>query len=285
MWTKMKRKHSGYILAVLFLSLCSYIIHIVSEMTESWVVAEASSDVSYAFINYGLYKGTLLLSDATISEETILIMTCLLYLDICALSCQESFSIRREEVLTLYDTGQVNYTCNYIHLQYIHPVTIEGISNKTLEEVRSSFIPGVVWGCTVVCVVLSGLMSLVALALTAYNINHVPTSSWVSIHGLYFWFGASSLLTLFALTIWGVEFFIKLNQNIGTVGTITGILNSDGKAHLGYSYWCQVAVVALQSVCVALLYYRQTLFDTRPQFFSPVTIPPNAIIHVSYISS
>ncbi|XP_046664499.1 quinone oxidoreductase-like protein 1 isoform X2 [Homalodisca vitripennis] len=166
---------------------------VVSETTESWVVAEASTDVSYASINYGLYKGTLLLSDGTVAEDkTILTMTCLLYLNICALSCQDRDSLRRDEVLTLYNAGRVNYTCNYIHQQFVHQVSSKVLKTKTLEEVRGSFIDGVVWLATIICVVLSGLISLVTLALTAYNINHVPSNSWVSIHGLYFWFGASS---------------------------------------------------------------------------------------------
>ncbi|KAG8338559.1 hypothetical protein J6590_000231 [Homalodisca vitripennis] len=47
---------------------------------------------------------------------------------------------------------------------------------------------------------------------------------------------------------------------------------------------CQTAVVALQAICVSLLYYRQKLFDIRPQFVCPVEIPPNTVA-VSYVVS
>lgn len=47
----------------------------------------------------------------------------------------------------------------------------------------------------------------------------------------------SGVLKSLSLATWGIEFYFNLSRNVGTVDTIVGLLDSNGKAHLGYSYW------------------------------------------------
>ncbi|XP_054264716.1 uncharacterized protein LOC128987736 [Macrosteles quadrilineatus] len=261
----MKRQYRGYILATFVLSLCSHGVHIVSEMSQSWVVAVT---VPECHISYGLYQGSMVCGNT--SDEAMLSITCLLYLNVCAWSCEGH---PQDDIQELYNSGKLLHSCSNTTQDVALPVLL----------VRERFINGVAWLATVVAVVLSGLASLIALILTVYNVNHTPSCYWLSIRGLYLWFGSCCVLKSLSLATWGIEFYFNLSRNMGTVDTIVGLLDSNGKAHLGYSYWTQLIVIALQCCCMALLYYRETLFDKRPSFVGSRQRQNNYLGYVNYV--
>lgn len=84
---------------------------------------------------------------------------------------------------------------------------------------------------------LSAVCGCVATGVAIYNTTYNPIEVFFTITGIYIYNGIAFLFTFIYMLLWGVMFAVTLKDNVCVQDTLSGDVNTEGRAELGYSYW------------------------------------------------
>lgn len=99
------------------------------------------------------------------------------------------------------------------------------------------FIDYGIWVCTIIFLSLALVFGSVSCGLAIYNTVSNPIEIYLSIYSLYVYNAIAMCSSVMALTLWGVGHLFTTYHDVAVFYTLVGIMNSDGKASLGYSFW------------------------------------------------
>lgn len=84
---------------------------------------------------------------------------------------------------------------------------------------------------------VSSIFGILSTGLAVWNTATNPIEVFFSIPGLYVYNGIACVSSLMCLILWGAQFAVTIQMNIGILYTIIGQMDTSGLASLGYSYW------------------------------------------------
>ncbi|XP_059469192.1 clarin-3-like [Neocloeon triangulifer] len=275
--------HRTFVLLTFPISCISIALLATALASPNWIQARALYEeptYDLSDINYGLFTGTLTRRILLTPKSFSLHMTCLVDLNICALSCLGTEEERQEEVRLLYDTqGDVNATeCAPVVLSQGPEYITDGQLRKDQFEIKPLpqndklvrfdrdpvFINMGLWASTIAFIALALLMATVGAIFSVLNTAGNPVEPILGIMGLFIWNAIAAVAIDITLILWGIQYGITLVTNVALTETIIGLTSTNGLAALGFSFWILIGADVAHVVNIGLLLYRRHLIRTEP---------------------
>lgn len=257
-----------------FLSGLGVLFSIASITTERWVYA--NNMIYYQIpdtmqkVKYGLFHGTLTTTVGTVMASVPLTMTCLAKENVCAYLCAESDEARYTLLKDIYHNKKEieQPICPSISLSSQDQERRTRVSStfqtNTTDTSNKKYINCGIWVTTILFLVVSMLFGLISSGLSFYNTNINPIQVYLSIYGLFLYNAIALFSLIIAMMVWGVFYNLSIYHDVAIFDTLTGAMESDKTAYLGYSYWLNIAPLILYMMSIAVLFLRQYLISKDP---------------------
>ncbi|XP_023029139.2 uncharacterized protein [Leptinotarsa decemlineata] len=261
-----------YVFATCIISGIAGLFTIISLATEEWIVTDSAiwigdPDVPNK-IKYGLFEGTFTKRLPTTITLQIS-MTCLMKENVCAVLCAGSSDARYELLRRINDGTETSpdddINCPAVSLVNSVPRRFSTRLHNNSTDTKK-FINCGVWVSTIFFLVLSLFFGLISSAMSMYNVVTNPVQVFLSITGLYIYNGIAMGCCLMAMVLWGIMHIIITYHNIAIRPTLLGMMTSDKRASLGYSYWINIISVAFYFGSICILYTRQMILSKDPGY-------------------
>lgn len=260
----MVKTQRAFILGAAVLSGIGAAISFLSLGTESWISCsecrlpgEKSLQIG---VEYGLFKGVLKSYFSKTAYE--IEMTCLWDKGVCAQLCAKNAAARQDLLEKLYNgtnDAQLDPNCPHIPLLYqFRNQAPTGTDNS------GKFINLGSWFCTILFLVLSAVVGLVATLIAIWNFAANPIEIYFSIFGLYIYNGVALALNVIYIIIFGAHYAQTIRDNLAIQYTIVGAADSYGTV-LGWSYWISLVPMICYTGSIVLFYIRQYLINQEPK--------------------
>ncbi|XP_072378302.1 uncharacterized protein [Diabrotica undecimpunctata] len=271
----MARIKRGFVFGASVVSGIGVLFTIISVATEQWVysdqaqlIVKNASDSYYSKIKYGLFQGTLRTGVTSVTVQ--ISMTCLAKDNICAMLCAKNSEGRVQILQDLYDNNgdhpQNDNECPSVSSSTkLHNDFSVLRSTQASSSKDRKFINFGVWISTIFFLSVSILFGLLAAGLSLYNTVSNPIQIYLSIYGLFVYNGIALGTVIIAVAVWGIFFQISIFHDIGIYYTLTGAMNSDKTAVLGYSYWINIIPIVLYIISITLLAVREYMVSHDPK--------------------
>nr|CAD7256321.1 unnamed protein product [Timema shepardi] len=132
-------------------------------------------------------------------------VTCVMDLGVCAVSCMQNADDRKAEVRTLYNTGTYDESAMLRGCQGGSSLTPDGKQdNNTSYTSDRRFINAGIWVSSIVFLAMALFMSLVSAGFGVYNAAFNPIETYLAVPGLYIWNGIA-VVQLEMESNWSIE--------------------------------------------------------------------------------
>lgn len=110
------------------------------------------------------------------------------------------------------------------------------------------------WLGTVASVGCGLLFAALAAFFAVVNTAATPPGPITAVPGLYLWNSVAMLFDLAAVSLWTVQYYQKLQDNVMSIEDLDNMWTSAGMAHLGYSFWFVVGGAIVHALNMVAIY-------------------------------
>ncbi|XP_043471006.1 uncharacterized protein LOC122504138 [Leptopilina heterotoma] len=260
-----KRKRVIFIQVAAGLSILALVVVCLSLGTNEWItgsasVSNTSLDIQDSEINHGLFTGTLIRKPVSTPIFYDIYISCIWGSNKCAWSCRSNAKSREEEVESLLNGENPEFSCLSTGKNLMSSVSTRKSENDTRNSIV--FVNAGAWLCTTILMILQLVAVTGMCALLILNSFKSPAETFLNIYGIYLVACLAIGLNLTSLIIYGCHYSFVTSYNIAIRDTITGEYTSS--AYLGYSYWIQLLPLFLYGICIGLLLWRERIVNREP---------------------
>lgn len=119
---------------------------------------------------------------------------------------------------------------------YRNEIQLLYISYPVLAKCDPTFVHAGLWITTLIFLVVAMAEGVLSAILSVMNVSGNPINPWLNIWGLYIWNGIAACLYIISMIMWGIQFNLYIDYNIGIMDTLTGKYVNES-VMLSYSYW------------------------------------------------
>ncbi|XP_063541885.1 uncharacterized protein LOC134750609 [Cydia strobilella] len=244
----------GYIFGAFLSGVLSVLLIIVAVSSDSWIVSTALAelDVAESDIQYGLFRGELVLRSLGTPTFSTLFMTCLPEENACAVSCKTERTARVEDVRALAQGNAPSLACGSITtVQVLDP------PNKPAVISFGFYIS------LLVVLFLQLLFAIIAAGLAIINSTKNPTEPMFGLPGCLWSNAVASVLGFTSLLMFGIYWAASGLKSHLALSYIAGG-DYAFTAGLGYSFWLLLVALLCSMANVGLIELRRYLLERDP---------------------
>ncbi|CAG9794828.1 unnamed protein product [Diatraea saccharalis] len=244
----------GYIFCAFLLSVLSVLLTVIAISSDHWIVSTATLDnqVADSTIQYGLFRGELVLNTLQTPSFSVLYMTCVPDVSACAVSCKTEPEAREIEVRALAQGHRPSTPCA--------SVTEVDTTNPLARPPVISF---AVYVCTLLFIFVMLVFNVISAGLAIINATMNPTEPILGLPGCLWSNIVASCLGVVVMMIFGIYWTTSgLKDHLAFSYISVGPF--DPTPALGYSYWLLIGAILCSVTNVVLIQVRAYLLERSP---------------------
>ncbi|XP_063896308.1 uncharacterized protein LOC110374290 [Helicoverpa armigera] len=244
----------GYIFGAFLSSLLCVLLIVVALASDSWVVSTATApgQANANDINYGLFRGEIILRPLITPDVHTLYMTCAPELNACAVSCKTDPEARLTEVRALARGFRPTADCL---------ATTEFDTTNPLS--RAPVITFGLYVALIALLIIQLVLAVVAAGLAILNATRNPTEPIFGLPGCLYTNLGTIFVGVLVMLMFGIYWLSSgLNEHLALSYVALGIYTA--ASGLGFSYWLLLVALLCSVANVVLIQVRAYLLERDP---------------------